>query len=71
MNNEDLEKLIKEFEDLYSKHKLEETIQSIIDDDKLTDEGKLKFIRLKLEMNKANKGVVEILKTEIKNNNEL
>jgi hypothetical protein len=71
MNNEDLEKLIKEFEDLDSKHKLEETIQSIIDDDKLTDEGKLKFIRLKLEMNKANKGVVEILKTEIKNNNEL
>ena len=63
MNNEDLEKLIKEFEDLDSKQTLEEVIQSIIDDDKLTDTGKLKFIRVTLEMNKANKGVLEILKT--------
>ena len=66
MNNEDLEKLIKEFEDLDSKQTLEEVIQSIIDDDKLNDTGKLKFIRVTLEMNKANKGVLEILKTEIK-----
>ena len=64
MNNEDLEKLIKEFEDLDSKHTLEESIQSIIDDDKLTDTGKLKFIRLKLGMNKANKEMLEILKTK-------
>ena len=66
MNNKDLEKLIKEFEDLDSKHTLEESIQSIIDDDKLTDTGKLKFIRIKLEMNKADKGVLEILETELK-----
>jgi hypothetical protein len=64
MNNEDLEKLIKEFEDLDSKHTLEESIQSIIDDDKLTDTGKLYYIRLRLEMNKANKEMLEILKTE-------
>ena len=64
MNNEDLEKLIKEFEDLDSKHTLEESIQSIIDDDKLTDTGKLYYIRLRLEMNKANKEMLEILKTK-------
>jgi heme oxygenase len=66
MNKEDLEKLIKEFEDLDSKHTLEEIIQSIIDDDRLTDTGKLKLIRVTLEMNKANKGVLEILETELK-----
>ena len=66
MNEEDLEKLIKEFEDLDSKHTLEEIIQSIIDDDRLTDTGKLKLIRVTLEMNKANKGVLEILETELK-----
>ena len=66
MNKEVLEKLIEEFNDLDSKHILEEIIQSIIDDDSLTDTGKLKFIRLKLEMNKANKGVLEILETELK-----
>ena len=71
MNKLDLEKLIKEFEDLDSKQTLEEAIQSIIDDDRLTDTGKLKFIRIKLEMNKANKGVLEILKTEIKKNRKL
>jgi hypothetical protein len=65
MNNEDLEKLIKEFEDLDSKQTLEEIIQSIIDDDKLTDTGKLKFIRIRLEMDKANKKILEILETEL------
>jgi hypothetical protein len=64
MNNKDLEKLIKEFEDLDSKHTLEESIQSIIDDDKLTDTGKLYYIRLRLGMNKANKEMLEILKTK-------
>jgi hypothetical protein len=66
MNKEVLEKLIEEFNDLDSKHTLEEIIQSIIDDDSLNDTGKLKFIRIKLEMNKANKGVLEILETELK-----
>ena len=66
MNKEVLEKLIKEFKDLDSKHTLEEIIQSIIDDDSLTDTGKLKFIRIRLEMNKANKGLLEILETEHK-----
>ncbi len=66
MNKEVLEKLIKEFKDLDSKHTLEEIIQSIIDDNRLTDTGKLKFIRIKLEMSKANKGVLEILETEFK-----
>lgn len=66
MNKENVEKLIKEFEDLDSKHTLEEIIQSILDDNKLTDAGKLKFIRINLEMNKANKGVLEILETERK-----
>ena len=65
MNKEVVEKLIKEFKDLDSKHTLEEIIQSIIDDDSLTDIGKLKFIRIKLEMNKANKRVLEILETEL------
>ena len=71
MNKEVLEKLIKEVKDLDSKHTLEEIIQSIIDDDSLTDTGKLKFIRIKLEMNKANKGILEILETELKNNRKL
>ena len=71
MNKEVVEKLIKEFKDLDSKHTLEEIIQSIIDDDSLTDTGKLKFIRIKLEMNKANKGILEILETELKNNRKL
>jgi hypothetical protein len=66
MGKEVLEKLIEEFNDLDSKHTLEEIIQSIIDDDSLNDTGKLKFIRIKLEMNKANKGVLEILETELK-----
>ena len=66
MSKEVLEKLIEEFNDLDSKHTLEEIIQSIIDDDSLNDTGKLKFIRIKLEMNKANKGVLEILETELK-----
>jgi len=66
MSKEVLEKLIEEFNDLDSKHTLEEIIQFIIDDDSLTDTGKLKFIRIKLEMNKANKGVLEILETELK-----
>ena len=65
MNKEVVEKLIKEFKDLDSKHTLEEIIQSIIDDDSLTDIGKLKFIRIKLEMNKSNKRVLEILETEL------
>ena len=71
MSKEVLEKLIKEVKDLDSKHTLEEIIQSIIDDDSLTDTGKLKFIRIKLEMNKANKGILEILETELKNNRKL
>jgi heme oxygenase len=66
MRKENVEKLIKEFEDLDSKHTLEETIQSILDDTKLTDAGKLKFIRIILEMNKANEGILEILETELK-----
>lgn len=66
MSKEVVEKLIKEFKDLDSKHTLEEIIQSIIDDDSLTDTVKLKFIRIKLEMNKANKGVLEILETALK-----
>ena len=66
MSKEVLEKLIEEFNDLDSKHTLEEIIQSIIDDDSLNDTRKLKFIRIKLEMNKANKGVLEILETELK-----
>jgi len=71
MSKEVLEKLIKEFKDLDSKHTLEEIIQSIIDDDSLTDTGKLKFIRIRLEMNKANKGLLEILETEHKKNRKL
>ena len=71
MSKEVVEKLIKEFKDLGSKHTLEETIQSIIDDDKLTDTLKLKFIRIILEMNEANKGILEILEIELKNNRKL
>jgi hypothetical protein len=66
MSKEVLEKLIKESKDLDSKYSLEEIIQSILDDNTLTDSGKLKFIRIKLEMNKASKEFLEILETELK-----
>ena len=66
MNKEDLEKLIKDFQYLNSKYTLEEIIQSILDDKTMTNEGKLRFIQLKLEMSKADRGIIEILETELK-----
>ena len=66
MAKENIERLITEFNELNSKHTLTEVIKSIIDDDNLTNEGKVKFIRIKLQMDEADKEVIKLLKAELK-----
>jgi len=66
MAKENIERLITEFNELNSKHTLTEVIKSIIDDDNLTNEDKVKFIRIKLQMDEADKEVIKLLKAELK-----
>lgn len=61
---EEIERLIKEFHQIDSRYTLEEIITSIINDTNLTEENKLKFIKIKLEMDKANKQILELLTQE-------
>ena len=63
-NKDKVKKLIEEFHQIDSRYTLEEIITSIIYDTNLTDENKIKFIRIKLEMDKANKEILELLTQE-------
>ena len=66
MAKENIERLITEFKELNSKYTMTEIIESIINDDKLTNESKVKFISIKLQMDKANKEIIKLLKAELK-----
>lgn len=60
-----IKSLIDEFYVLESKNTLEEIIQSILDDVSLSNEGKINFIKLKLQMDKANKEIIKLLEDEL------
>jgi hypothetical protein len=62
---ETIKSLIDEFYVLESKNTLEEIIQSILDDVGLSNEGKINFIKLKLQMDKANKEIIKLLEDEL------
>jgi len=60
-----IKSLIDEFYVLESKNTLEEIIQSILDDVSLSNEGKINFIKFKLQMDKANKEIIKLLEDEL------
>lgn len=64
-NKENIKNLIKEFYELESKYNLEETIKSILDDVSLSDENKVNFIKIKLQMDMANREIIKLLKGEL------
>ena len=66
MAKENIEHLITEFKELNSKYTMTEVIASIINDDKLTNESKVSFIKIKLQMDKANREIIKLLKAELK-----
>lgn len=65
MRKNDIQKLINEFHELNSQYTLEEIIQSILDEDSFSNDVKINFIKIKLQMNKANRNVLKILEEEL------
>lgn len=71
MGKEEIENLINEFYELNSKYTLVEIIQSILDEKNINDAGKLRLIRIKLEMEKADKEIIKILKQELNKHDKI
>ena len=54
--------LLNEYKAINKEHPLADTIQSILDMSSLTNEGKLKFIQITLQMRTASDKVAELLR---------
>lgn len=65
MRKNDIQKLINEFHEMNSQYPLEEIIQSILDEDTFSNDTKINFIKLRLQMCKADKEIIKILEEEL------
>ena len=54
--------LLNEYKAINKEHPLADTIQSILDMSSLTNEGKLKFIQITLQMRTASDKIAELLR---------